>query len=165
MTDDPDGQSMVIARTLSGPVDLVWRMWTEPQHHAAWYGPEGATVPVATMDVVVGGSRLLCLEMTTPDGPMRMWFTGEYLEVAEHQRLVYTDSMSDERGNVMSAEQMGMPAGHPTTTEVRVELEPVEGSTSMVLTHVGVPAGSPGEAGWAMALDKLAVRLDEVQRA
>ena len=165
MTDDTDGQSMRIERNLDAPVDLVWRMWAEPDRHATWYGPDGATVPVVTMDVVAGGSRLLCLEMTTPDGPMRMWFTGEFLEVVEHRRLVYTDSMSDEQGNVMSAEQMGMPAGHPTTTEVRVELEPVEGGTSMVLTHVGVPAGSPGEAGWSMALDKLAARLDAEQRA
>jgi hypothetical protein len=33
----------------------------------------------------------------------------------------------------------------------------------MKLTHVGVPAGSPGATGWAMALDKLdaAVALAE----
>ena len=35
----------------------------------------------------------------------------------------------------------------------------------MVLTHAGVPADSPGAAGWAMALDKLATRLDEQQSA
>ncbi|NMM24829.1 MAG: SRPBCC domain-containing protein [Phycicoccus sp.] len=165
MTDNNGGQSMVIERTLEAPTDLVWKMWTEPEHFAAWYGPGGATIPVATMDVRVGGTRLLCLEMTTPNGTMQMWFTGEYLEVVENQRLVYTDSMSDEHGNVMSPEQMGMPAGHPTTTEVSVELEDINGGTNMVLTHTGVPAGSPGAAGWAMALDKLAARLDEAQRA
>ena len=94
---------------------------------------------------------------------MRMWFTGEYLEVIENQRLVYTDSMSDENGNVKSPEQMGMSEGHPTTTEVRVELEHVRGGTRMVLTHLGVPAGSPGAAGWAMALDKLAANLDQAR--
>lgn len=163
MTDD--GNSMVIERTLRAPADLIWRMWTEPEHFAAWYGPDGATIPVATMDVRVGGTRLLCMEMATPDGTMQMWFTGEYLEVVDNQRLVYTDSMSDEHGNVMSAEQMGMPAGHPTTTEVRMELEPVDEGTKMVLTHIGVPADSPGAAGWAMALAKLAARIDEAQRA
>jgi hypothetical protein len=30
----------------------------------------------------------------------------------------------------------------------------------MVLTHVGVPAGSPGETGWSMAIDKLAAYLE-----
>lgn len=165
MSDDKGGQHLVMERTLRAPPELIWKMWTEPEHFAAWYGPGGATVPVVTMDVRVGGNRLLCMEMATPDGTMRMWFTGEYLEVVENQRLVYTDSMSDESGNVRSPEQMGMPAGHPTTTEVRVEIEEVTGGTRMVLTHAGVPAGSPGAAGWAMALDKLAVRLDEVQRA
>jgi len=44
-----------------------------------------------------------------------MWFTGEYLEVVENQRLVYTESMSDENGLVKSPAEMGMPDGHPTT--------------------------------------------------
>jgi hypothetical protein len=29
----------------------------------------------------------------------------------------------------------------------------------MVLTHAGVPADSPGAAGWRMALDKLAAHV------
>ena len=33
------------------------------------------------------------------------------------------------------------------------------GRTKMVLTHVGVPAGSPGAAGWAMAVEKLGALL------
>lgn len=165
MNDDNSGQSLVIERTLDAPPELIWKMWTDPEHLAAWYGPGGATIPVAEMDVRVGGIRLLCMEITTPDGTMRMWFTGEYLEVIENQRLVYTDSMSDENGNVRSPEQMGMPGGHPTTTEVRVELERVSGGTRMLVTHLGVPAGSPGAAGWAMALDKLAANLAGAPRS
>jgi hypothetical protein len=30
----------------------------------------------------------------------------------------------------------------------------------MVLTHVGVPAGSPGAVGWSMAFDKLAADIE-----
>jgi hypothetical protein len=48
---------------------------------------------------------------------------------------------------------------HPTTTEVRVELEDIGGRTKMVLTHLGIPADSPGAAGWTMALNKLAAHL------
>jgi len=96
------------------------------------------------------------MEVQTPNGPMRMWFTGEYREVLENERLVYTESMSDENGHVPSPSDMGMPEGHPTTTEVRVELTDIGGRTKMVLTHVGIPHDSPGAAGWAMALDKLA---------
>jgi hypothetical protein len=30
----------------------------------------------------------------------------------------------------------------------------------MVLTHTGIPAGSPGAAGWAMAFSKLAAHVE-----
>jgi hypothetical protein len=51
---------------------------------------------------------------------------------------------------------MGMPEGHPTTTEITVELQDVNGSTKMVMTHAGIPSDSPGAAGWRMAFEKLA---------
>jgi uncharacterized protein YndB with AHSA1/START domain len=157
MTDDnasPD--AVVIERSFDAPVDLIWRMWTDPEHFAAWYGPDGASIPVAKMDVRVGGTRLVCMEVQTPDGPMQMWFTGEYREVTEKTRLVYTESICDQDGNVLSPSDTGMPEGHPTTTEVRVELDDIDGHTRMVMTHIGVPSDSPGATGWTMALDKLA---------
>ena len=46
---------------------------------------------------------------------------------------------------------------HPTgsSTEVQVVLEPSGAGTRLTLTHLGIAAGSPGETGWSMALDKL----------
>lgn len=112
MTDTNANQdSVVIERTLDAPIDLIWQMWTESEHFKAWYGPDGAAIPVANMDVQVGGSRLVCMEMETPGGSMQMWFTGEYREVVVNERLVYTESMSDENGNVLSPADMGMPDG------------------------------------------------------
>ena len=43
--------------------------------------------------------------------------------------------------------------------EVRVELTAVDDGTPMVLTHIGVPAESPGAGGWASAMEKRAARL------
>ena len=112
------------------------------------------------MDVRVGGTRLVCMQMETSNGAMQMWFTGEYREVVEHRRLVYTESMCDENANILSPTDMGMPEGHPTTTEIIVELEDLGGRTKMVMTHVGIPEGSPGAAGWTMAFDKLALYVE-----
>jgi uncharacterized protein YndB with AHSA1/START domain len=157
MTDSTGSdEAVVIERTLDAPVRAVWQMWTDPEHFKAWYGPTGATIPIARMDVRVGGTRLVCMEMPTPNGPMQMWFAGAYLEVLENQRLVYTESMADENGNITSPQEMGMPASHPTTTEVHVELGDLGHRTRMVMTHLGIPSGSPGEAGWVMAFAKLA---------
>jgi len=156
MADDNTGDAVVIERSFDAPIELIWAMWTDPDHFKQWYGPDGASVPVAKMDVRVGGSRLVCMEMHTPGGPMKMWFAGEYLEVITNQRLVFTESMADENGNLIAPSDVGMPEGHPVTTEIRVELAAVGGSTQMVMTHAGIPKDSPGAAGWTMAFDKLA---------
>ncbi len=160
-TNATDGDWVVIERTFAAPIDLVWKMWAEAEHFAAWYGPQGASIPVAEMDVRVGGTRLICMEMQTPDGPMKMWFTGEFTDVTPPQRLAYTDAMCDEDGTVKTPESMGMPPGSPTSTEVVVELTSEGEGTRMKMTHVGVPADSPGGMGWGMAIDKLEARLSE----
>jgi uncharacterized protein YndB with AHSA1/START domain len=157
MVDNVDsGDAVVLERSFDAPVDLIWQMWTDPEHFKAWYGPDGATISVAKMDVRVGGTRLVCMEMQSPNGPMQMWFTGDYREIVENERLVYTESMADEDGNVLAPAAMGMPEGHPTTTEITVEFRDVDGRTNMVMTHVGIPSDSPGATGWTMAFDKLA---------
>ena len=147
--------AIVIERIFNAPVDLIWQLWTQPAHFQNWYGPQGVTVPVVEMDVRVGGKRLVCMEMQRPDGTMKMWFTGEYREVTPNQRLVYTDSMADENGNVMSPSTMGMPEGHPMTTEVTVVLEELDGRTKMTMTHAGIPADSGGAGGWEQAFAKM----------
>ncbi len=158
MTDDQlTTEDVVLDRTFEAPPDLVWRMWTEPDHFREWYGPSGAEIPEATMDVRVGGLRRI--EMNANGGAIRMWFIGEYVEVEETRRLVYTESMADEQGNLLSPAEMGMPGDQPTTTKVTLELEDLGGRTRLVLTHAGIPAGSPGAAGWTMALNKLAAHV------
>ena len=158
MTDTKDVQ---IERTFDAPIEVIWSMWTEPEHFANWYGPMGARIPTAEMDVHVGGRRHIAMEMDTPNGAMVMFFVGEYREVDPMTRLVYTESMADADGNALTAEQMGMPAGAPMETSVVVELEDLGDRTRMTMTHVGVPGDSPGGQGWAMAIDKLEARVAE----
>ena len=148
-----------IERTFDAPIDLIWAMWTEPEHFANWYGPTGARIPTAEMDVRVGGRRHIVMEMDTPNGPMRMSFIGEYRAVDPKTHLVYTESMADADGNPLTAEQMGMPDGSPMETSIVVDLEDLGARTKMTLTHVGVPADSPGSQGWAMAIDKMEARV------
>jgi len=150
--------AVVIERTFAAPVELIWQMWTEAKQFQKWYGPKGFSVPVAQMDLRVGGKRLIC--MASPDGSMKMWTTGEFVEIAPTSRLVYTESMADEAGNILSPSAMGMPPGYPETTEVTVQLEAVGERTKMVMTHAGIPANSPGASGWNMAFDKLAEQVE-----
>jgi uncharacterized protein YndB with AHSA1/START domain len=142
MTDAAMTDAVRIERVLDAPAASVWRMWTDPEQFRTWYGPDGAAIPVAELDVRVGGQRRVCMEVGAPGEAMRMWFTGEHREVVENERLVYTEAMDGGEA-----------------TMVVVELEDLGGRTRMVLTHHGVPVDSPGAAGWAMAFAKLTARL------
>jgi len=143
--NQPTREAVVLERRLPAPPELIWPLWTEPIHFAAWYGPLGATVTVHTMDAWVGGERRVSMRMPTPGGERVMHFAGIHLEVEQPRRLSYTEAMVD----AVDA--------HPTgsSTEVRLVLEPNGAGTLLTLTHLGIAAGSPGEAGWSMALDKL----------
>lgn len=157
MSDQQDW--VKIQREFDAPIETVWQMWTDPAMFQKWYGPNGMTIPLAEMDVVVGGTRKICMEMQMPDRTMTMWFTGVYKEVNSPTRLVYTESMCDENGTIIPAEAMGMPPGHPDITEVIVELSDNDGKTAMTMVHVSVPAGTAGEGGWVQAIDKLGAML------
>jgi uncharacterized protein YndB with AHSA1/START domain len=154
MTSD-DANMVVIERTFNAPTHVVWQLWTDPAHFRQWFGPAGITIPVAELDVRVGGRRLVAMEMTTPDGTRRMWLGGEFREIVENERLVYTEFVADEQGN----QQPDADVEH-ATTEVRVELEAIGDRTKLRLTHVGIPSDSPGASGWTMALGKLAALID-----
>ncbi|MEP6610663.1 MAG: SRPBCC family protein [Mucilaginibacter sp.] len=44
-------RELLISRTLDAPVELVWEVWTKPEHIAQWWGPEGFTNTIHTMNV------------------------------------------------------------------------------------------------------------------
>lgn len=149
-----------IERTFDAPIADVWRCFVDADEFAGWYGPPGASIPVCELDVRVGGRRFVGMEMQTPDGTMQMWFVGEFVEITEPTRLVYTEALGDADGNALDPAQSGMPPGAPSTTEVIVELDDRgDGKTGLLLRHVGIPADSPGAMGWQMAIEKLAARL------
>ena len=150
-----DDKWMKIERTFDAKIADVWAMWTDPEKFKSWYGPMGMSVPVAEMDLRVGGIRKISMEMVTPERTMTMWFTGVYKEVSPVTRLVYTEAMCDADGVFIPPSAMGMPEGHPDITDVIVDLRDDGEQTHMTLVHVGVPDGSPGAGGWGQAIDKL----------
>src|ERR1700741_1125630 len=43
-------REVVVTRTFDAARELVFRMWTEPEHLARWWGPKGFTNPVCELD-------------------------------------------------------------------------------------------------------------------
>jgi len=151
-----NGKYLTITRIFDAPRERVWQYWTESELYSCWWGPKDFTAPYTHIDLRVGGKYLYC--MRSPDGK-DYWGTGTYTEISEPNHIVYTDSFSDEHGNVVPASYYSMVGDMPLEMVVEVTLEDVGGKTRMTLEHCGMPAGEMSEQakeGWNQSFDKLA---------
>jgi len=150
---------LVIERIFDAPRELVWKAWTEPERVMRWWGPKGFTSPVCKIDFRVGGTYLFC--MRSPEG-QDYWSTGVYREIVPLERIVWTDSFADEKGNVVSPSDYGMSPDFPSEALITVTFEELGGKTKLTLQQ-SIPVALAEEAGaregWNGSLDKLAESL------
>ena len=78
---------LLIVRTFNAPAELVFQLWSEPEHFRRWMGPEGFDCPVAEMDFRVGGAYRGMLRSQAHGDD---WFGGVYREIEPNRRLVFT---------------------------------------------------------------------------
>jgi len=85
-----DKPNVEINWTFEAPREEIWREWTEPDRFADWYGGPDFEIPLDTvsMDVREGGKWKLVMII----GPREVHWDGEYIEVNEPERLVFTVS-------------------------------------------------------------------------
>jgi len=65
-TNDLAERSQKAALFLEAPVEMVWEIWTKPDHIKHWWGPSGFTNTIEKMEVRPGGEWLFV--MHGPDG-------------------------------------------------------------------------------------------------
>jgi uncharacterized protein YndB with AHSA1/START domain len=150
---------LIVTRTFNAPVALVWKAFTDPEHLARWWGPKDFTAPSITLDFRVGGKYIYC--MRAPDG-QEFWSAGTFKEIIPLKKIVYTDSFSDDKGNVVPATHYGMGGDIPLEMQITQLFEESNGKTKLTLIHAGLPFGEMKEmtsAGWNESLDKLAATL------
>jgi uncharacterized protein YndB with AHSA1/START domain len=80
------GNEIRMERLLNAPREVVWKVWTQPEHLVKWWGPKGFSTAIHKIEVQPGG--VWHLTMTGPDGRdylNKMVFT----EVVKPERLVF----------------------------------------------------------------------------
>lgn len=86
-------REIIITRVFAAPRELVWKVWTQPEHVAQWWGPRGFTTTVTQLDLRPGGkSRYV---MHGPDGndyPVE----GVFREIVPMERIVTTDEFPED---------------------------------------------------------------------
>ncbi|MEZ4811293.1 MAG: SRPBCC family protein [Allomuricauda sp.] len=81
-----DNRELSISRILKAPIELVWEVWSNPDHIAQWWGPDGFTNSIKVMDFRDGGEWKFT--MHGPDGtnyPNRSIFK----EIVPYKKIVF----------------------------------------------------------------------------
>jgi uncharacterized protein YndB with AHSA1/START domain len=84
--NDTSGREQKTSLLLDAAVELVWGVWTKPEHIKHWWGPDGFTNTIEKMEVKTGGEWIFI--MHGPDGknyPNRTIFR----EVVKYRKLVH----------------------------------------------------------------------------
>jgi len=88
-------REIVLSRLFDAPRELVWEVWTNPNHVAKWWGPNGFSTTIHEMDVRPGGKWHHT--MHGPDGtdyPNKSIFK----EVVKPERIVFSHGGGEKGG-------------------------------------------------------------------
>jgi uncharacterized protein YndB with AHSA1/START domain len=137
-----------VTRVFDAPRERVWKEWTEPERFADWFGGPESEVPLSSvsMDVTPGGR--LHLTMLSGPGRREIRWKGEYRQVIEPERLVFTisDQPGDERHELVIVDLTDLGDGR---TEMRFEQR----------GHMRPEQYERTKEGWGKFFDRVAERL------
>jgi uncharacterized protein YndB with AHSA1/START domain len=150
-----------ITRVFDAPRELVWKVWTDPEHIKHWSGPRQFYATNIENDRRPGGKWRLWLHsdgFDIGDGQLRkldLWQGGVNREVIEPERLVYTFKWDDNPGLSENVE-----------TVVTVTFEENDGKTTMNFHQAFFVTAGDRDGhmkGWNSAIDKFEEYLREVK--
>jgi len=84
--NDTSDRELIITRLLNAPRELVWDVFTTPEHIKNWWGPNGFTNTIDKMDVKPGGEWEFI--MHGPDGTDYK-NKSIYKEIVRPERIVF----------------------------------------------------------------------------
>lgn len=81
-----ESRELRMAKTFEAPIDLMWKVWTDPEHIVNWWGPDGFSTTIHKIDFQEGGEWKLTLHGS--DGtnyPNRSIF----IEIITRKKIVF----------------------------------------------------------------------------
>jgi len=142
-TDRATGAALEITRVFDAPRDLVFSLWSNPEHVKRWWHPSGFTTPAFEMDFREGGRYRYCIRKGETDS----WAHGVYREISAPERLVFTFRWDS--GNAL----------HDADTLVTVTFA-AQGEQTLVTFRqepfASLERRDSHAVGWGMVLDSLA---------
>lgn len=158
-------EKFVINRAFDAHLDVMFTMWTRPEHLSRWLPPTGFEMQFLRADIKPGGSAFFC--MTGKD--YKMYGRMQYLQIDKPDRIVYTQQFCDEQENIARHPMapiwpatvlttVVLTAEGPERTRVTVTWEPMGPTTPEELAAFVQERGGMTQ-GWTGSFDKLEALL------
>lgn len=162
-------ETFVINRSFDAPINVMWEMWTNPDHFSKWLPPAGFNMKFLQADIKAGGKTFY--SMTAENGGLTMYGRAEYIKLEKPHTLVYTQVFTDEKGNVSRHPKaptwpetmkthVTFTEESPARTRVTVMWEVIGKATKEEMdTFINGRAGMT--QGWTGSFDKLDAYLEK----
>jgi uncharacterized protein YndB with AHSA1/START domain len=141
---------LLIERIFDAPRELVFAVWTQPEHLMHWWGPKTFTPIGVEQDFRVGGTYRY--GMKSAEG-REIWKTGVYQEIVPNERIVMTFKWEDGAWGVDNV--------------VTVTFTPMASGRTLLRFHQSpfktVEARDSHVQGWTSLLEKLNTYLETAQ--
>lgn len=157
----------VIHRTFDAPRDVMFEVWTNPEHFSQWLPPTGFTMQFFRADIRPGGDSFYVMT----NGTIKMYGRAQYQEVHKPDRIVYTQEFVDEKEQVSRhpfaptwpasmRTTVTLTEEEPGRTRVSITWEP-HGKVTAEELDTFIKARGGMTQGWTGSFDKLESYLAE----
>lgn len=163
-------ENFVINRTFDAPIELMFEMWTDPQHFSQWLAPTGFNMQFIRADIKPGGSTFYVMT----GGDVKMYGRAEYLKIQKPDCIIYTQQFCDENEKISRHPKaptwpatmlttVALTAEGPERTRVTVTWEPYGAATREEIDTFTKAKGGMTQ-GWTGSFDKLEAHLDAARQ-
>ncbi|MFC5471149.1 SRPBCC family protein [Cohnella suwonensis] len=134
-------REIVLNRTFNAPRELVWAVWSIPEHLAKWWGPTGFSITTTRFEFKVGG--VWRFAMHGPDGTD---YENQivFVEIAQPERLAYavSDGEEDSPGQFEATVTFAEVEGNRTTVTMRSLFKSAEERDYVVREYGAIEGGN-----------------------
>ncbi|TMG24507.1 MAG: SRPBCC domain-containing protein [Chloroflexi bacterium] len=123
---------LTLERTFSAHIREVWELWTTREGIEAWWGPDGFSVDVRSLELRAGGDLVYVMSAVAPEQIDYMKKAG--MPVSTHHSLTFTEVSPPRRLAYRNIVDF-VPGVEPYQIVTLLELHEVEGGgTRLILT-------------------------------
>lgn len=125
-----------VTRLFNAPVELVWKIWTDPELVKRWWGPKHFTSPVAKIDFREGGKSIVSMLAPKEMGGQEFFSLWLYVKIVPLKSIEFIQSLSDKKGNKTDPVKVGMPPDFPRDVRTVVTFKEIaKDKTEMTVTE------------------------------